>query len=212
MKIKEILFLIFSEVTCNTSHFICYNANMHRERFLEKSDFYNNQSVILFGDSQIACWRIRRYFGWLPIRNRGKNGDRADTALKRMKKDVLRFCPKTVVILIGTNDIARKRRSEEVAGDIYEMISILQKNGIKAIVCSVLPVRGIYRNSRPLVELEKLNKLIYNMADQHKFNYLDFWPSVTDNNEELRSDLTYDGLHLNSKGYLILTSILIDKF
>jgi len=74
-----------------------------------------------------------------------------------------------------------------------------------------LPVRGIYKNKRPLEELRKINKLISNITDRHKLDYIDFWPALADDNGDFKADLTYDGLHPNLKGYSIMADLLLSK-
>lgn len=208
---REALRYIFSEIVFRTHFLLNHYENAERERFLERNNFFDNKGIILFGDSQVACWRMYKYFGCFPIRNRGKNGDRADTALGRIEEDVLKFSPKSVFLLLGTNDIAQRRKIEDIAEDISKIVAAFQKNGIESVVCSILPVRGIYKNKRPLEELRKINKLISNITDRHKLDYIDFWPALADDNGDFKADLTYDGLHPNLKGYSIMADLLLSK-
>ena len=169
------------------------------------------KDIILFGDSQIAFWDMNKFYGNLPVSNRGVSGLRSDKALIRFEKDVLKYSPQTAVILIGTNDIAQGRKKEDVASDLSKMIVKSKAAKVKPVLCSVLPVRGIYKFTRHIEDLKGLNILIRNAADYHKVSYIDFWQHMTDSNGELTKELTRDGLHPNSKGYAIMTSILLEK-
>ena len=40
--------------------------------------------------------------------------------------------------------------------------------------------------------------------------YVDYFSSMVGEKKELRSDLTYDGVHPDKKGYLIMEKILLE--
>jgi len=173
-------------------------------------DWY--KEIIFFGDSQIAFWDIKKFFGSLPVRNKGISGLCSDRALVDFEEDVLKHDPKTVIILIGTNDIAMRRKKEDIASDLSQMVVKSKAARVVPVLCSVLPVRGIYRFTRPLENLRSLNILIKNIADDHKVSYIDFGQYMMDSKGELKRELTRDGLHPNLEGYALMTSILQDKF
>ena len=169
------------------------------------------KDIIIFGDSQIAFWDMDKFQSSLPVNNKGVSGLCSDKALLRFEKDVLKYTPQTAVILIGTNDIARRRKNKDIVSDLSKMVLKSKDAKVNPVLCSVLPVRGVYKFTRPLEDLKGLNILIKNAADYHSVPYIDFWQHMADSNGELRKELTRDGLHPNSKGYEIMTSILLDK-
>src|SRR5687767_7333628 len=61
--------------------------------------------IMMFGDSQIALWPMAASFGALPIANRGISGDWATRAIERFGREFDALRPKTVVLLMGTNDL-----------------------------------------------------------------------------------------------------------
>ena len=59
------------------------------------------------GDSITDAWRLAEYFPGKAYVNRGISGQTTPQMLVRMYPDVIDLNPKVLVILAGTNDIAR---------------------------------------------------------------------------------------------------------
>ena len=62
--------------------------------------------------------------------------------LLRFRQDVIDLKPKVVVILAGTNDVAEntgKMTLGETEGNIESMILLAKANGIRPVLCSILP-------------------------------------------------------------------------
>jgi lysophospholipase L1-like esterase len=45
-------------------------------------------------------------------------------------------------------------------------------------------------------------------ATRTTVQYLDLWPALADPNNALRTELTFDGLHLNGRGYTTWVEVL----
>ena len=63
--------------------------------------------------------------------------------LVRMYPDVIDLKPAAMILLAGTNDIARNTgpvTAEMIEQNIMAMTELAQLHGIKVILCSVLPV------------------------------------------------------------------------
>ena len=63
--------------------------------------------VVFMGDSITDFWRLNEYFPDRDFVNRGISGQITGEMLGRMKADVLDLHPEAVLILAGTNDLAR---------------------------------------------------------------------------------------------------------
>jgi len=84
---------------------------------------------------------------------------------------------------------------------------LAQKNNIKVVICSVLPVTEIIWNEKIKNANQKvieLNQKLISSSTKNNFIYLDYYSKM---NEEL-SLLTYDGLHPNEKGYSKMNAII----
>src|SRR5207237_853247 len=63
--------------------------------------------VVFFGDSITDSWRLNEYFPDEDYVNRGISGQITGQMLGRFKADVVDLKPEAVLILAGTNDLAR---------------------------------------------------------------------------------------------------------
>ena len=63
--------------------------------------------VVFMGDSITDLWRLEEYFPGKPYVNRGIGGQTTPQMLVRMYPDVIDLKPAVMVMLAGTNDIAR---------------------------------------------------------------------------------------------------------
>jgi lysophospholipase L1-like esterase len=99
--------------------------------------------VVFMGDSITDGWRLADYFPDKPYVNRGISGQTTPQMLVRMYPDVVDLKPAAMVVLAGTNDIARNtgpETAEMIAENLMAMTDIAQRNGIKVVLCSVMPV------------------------------------------------------------------------
>ena len=133
--------------------------------------------------------------------------------LLRFRQDVIDLQPKAVVILAGTNDIAGNTGPstlEMIEDNLASMAQLAKANGIKVILCSVLPAFDYpWRpGMEPNVKIPELNKWIKAYAEKNKFIYVDYFSAMADDRNGLPSDLSKDGVHPNKKGYEIMQPIV----
>ena len=99
--------------------------------------------VVFMGDSITDGWHLTEYFPGKPYVNRGISGQVTAQMLVRMYPDVVELKPAAMVILAGTNDIARNNgpeTAEMIEDNLMAMADIAQKNGIKVVYCSIMPI------------------------------------------------------------------------
>jgi lysophospholipase L1-like esterase len=99
--------------------------------------------VVFMGDSITDFWRLEEYFPGQPYVNRGIGGQTTPQMLVRMYPDVIELKPAAMVVLAGTNDIARNTgisTAEMIQQNIMAMTELAQHHNIKVVLCSVLPV------------------------------------------------------------------------
>ena len=167
--------------------------------------------VVFFGDSIIESWiKISpKFFSGRPYINRGISGQTTPQMLVRFRADVINLKPHAVVMLVGTNDIAGNTGPstlEMIQNNITSMAELAKANGIKVILCSVLPVyeypwkKGLH----PAVKITTLNKWIKEYADKNKLIYIDYYSSLVDDRKGLKAKYTKDGVHPNEAGYKVM--------
>ncbi len=144
--------------------------------------------------------------------NRGISGQTTPQMLVRFRADVIHLHPKVVVILAGTNDIAGNTGPstlEMIADNIFSMAELAKVNGIKVVLCSVLPVYDYpwKPGLDPVTKIAKLNTMIKEYAAYNCFEYLDYYTAMVDERLGLKADLTYDGVHPNTSGYMVMEPI-----
>ena len=99
--------------------------------------------VVFMGDSITDFWKLDESFPGKPYVNRGIGGQVTSQMLVRMYPDVIALRPAAMVVLAGTNDIARNNgpsTAEMIEQNIMAMTELAQKHGIKVVLCSILPV------------------------------------------------------------------------
>ncbi len=174
------------------------------------------QRVVFFGDSITDGWRLNEYFGSKDYVNRGISGQVTGEMLGRMKADVIDLRPNAMVILAGTNDLARGTPVSTVTNN-YTMIAALAKlHGIKVVFASVLPISDYHKDQnpdwersrqRPPASILALNDWLKRYCASNGFGYLDYFTALADKAGMLKADLAEDGLHPNAAGYRIMAPL-----
>lgn len=145
---------------------------------------------------------------------RGISGQVTAQMLARFRSDVINLKPQVVSILAGTNDIAQNcmyMPVEKIAENIFSMAELAQANGIKVIICSVLPVyRYPWRPAikDPAEQIIKLNKLLKAYAQGHDISYVDFHSVMKDERNGLPLKYSKDGVHPVKEGFALMEPII----
>ena len=169
--------------------------------------------VIFFGDSITDFWHLNEYFPERDYINRGIAGQTTGEMLQRFKADVIDLHPAAVLILAGTNDLARQIPVAAIASNLQAMADLATANKIKVIFASVLPVSDYHKDQNPAYErtpgrppayIRELNTWLLSLCTQRMFAYLDYYSGLIDQQSALNADFSDDGLHPNSKGYRIM--------
>ena len=148
-----------------------------------------------------------------PYINRGISGQTTPQMLLRFRADVINLKPVVVVILAGTNDIAGNTGPStlgRIMGNIISMSELAKANGIKVILCSVIPAFDYpwKPGLKPDKKMGELNEIIKNYADSHGIIYLDYYLSMVDERKGLKDEYTYDGVHPNKAGYKVMEPLV----
>ncbi len=179
-------------------------------------DTLSQERVVFLGDSITDGWKLNQYFTGKPYVNRGISGQITGQMLGRMKLDVLDLKPRAVVILAGTNDLARGVTDETIRSNL-EMIGILaEAAGIRPVFASILPINDYFKDSDPRFlrsqsrnpdRIQNLNLWLARTCKEKKWVYLDYFQSMVDASGQLKKELSQDGLHPNTAGYKIMTPL-----
>lgn len=171
----------------------------------------NVKRVVFMGNSITDGWiRISpEFFEGKPYVDRGISGQTTPQMLVRFRADVISLKPKVVLILGGTNDIAGNTGPstlEMIEDNLASMAELAQANGIKVILCSILPVFDYpwKPGLEPAGKIIAVNKWIKAYAAGHGCDYLDYFSSVVDDRQGMKAEYSRDGVHPNKEGYKVM--------
>jgi lysophospholipase L1-like esterase len=170
--------------------------------------------VVFMGDSITIGWRLDESFPAKPYVNRGISGQTTPQMLVRMFPDVIDLKPAAVIILAGTNDIARNTGPETptmIEENLQAITELAQLHGIKVILCSITPIADYGRNKmsegRPPADILKLNAWIKSYAARAHAIYADYFAVLVDSVGFLKPGISQDGLHPNPDGYKLMAPV-----
>ncbi|WP_237656888.1 GDSL-type esterase/lipase family protein [Agreia sp. COWG] len=149
------------------------------------------------GDSITAAGAWDEWFPELSTRNFGVDGDTTDGLIERLD-EVIASDPQTIVLLIGTNDLAERRSIERIVRNIETALVRLHSElpDARILLVSVLP-----RGHEFAENVREINRHIWQFAATQRVHYLDLWPALARGDGELSPEYTDDRLHLTAAGY-----------
>ena len=177
----------------------------------------SNPRVVFLGDSITDGWPIHEYFPAKDYVNRGISGQVTSEMLARMRPDVVNLKPRALVLLGGTNDIARGTALQTIQYNITSICDLADFHKIKVVLSSVLPIHDYNLNVNPTYQrsthrppdsIRNLNGWMKSFAANRGYVYLDYYSSMVDSAGFLRKDLADDGLHPNPAGYRSMAPLL----
>lgn len=172
--------------------------------------------AVFMGNSITDGWagQHKAFFADNNYVGRGISGQVTAQMLARFRADVIDLAPRAVVILAGTNDIAGNQgfvAVENIAANVISMAQLAKANGIKAVICSVLPAAE-YPWRREVkdvpAKVRALNDLLREWARRNGAVYVDYFTPLADERGGLAAALAADGIHPTSEGYDRMEQIL----
>ncbi|MDG2343090.1 MAG: GDSL-type esterase/lipase family protein [Flavobacteriales bacterium] len=143
----------------------------------------------------------------------GISGDFSEGLIKRID-NVVNYNPKNVFIMIGINDIIEKVPLSEIKANYIKIIELIENRcpETNIYIQSTLPttgLRSLLSSSKGInIKVQDLNKFLYKTTKEKNIVFIDMYLDYTNQNNELKKELTTDGIHLNSKGYSIWESYI----
>ena len=171
--------------------------------------------AVFMGDSITDSWAKKdgEFFSANNYAGRGISGQTTSHMLVRFRRDVIDLKPKYVVILAGTNDIAKNNgvmTLENILGNLISMCELARAHKIKPILCSVLPAAA-YKwrpGMEPAEDIMKLNGMIWQYAKANRIPYVDYHSVLKDERNGLPVELAPDGVHPNIECYKVMEEIV----
>jgi acyl-CoA thioesterase-1 len=179
-----------------------------------KKQIADPKRVVFMGDSITIGWHLDQSFPGKPYVNRGISGQTTQQMLVRMFPDVIDLKPAAVIILAGTNDIARNTgpmTPTMIEENLQAMTELAQAHGIKVILCSITPIADYGPNKmsegRPPADILKINSWMKDYAAKAHATYADYFSVLMDDKGALKPGISRDGLHPNPDGYKLMVPV-----
>jgi lysophospholipase L1-like esterase len=173
--------------------------------------------TVLAGDS-LSLWfpteLLPESRNWL---NQGISGETSWGLLKRLSL-FDKTKPSRIFVMIGINDLVRGISDTEILDNQRQIMTYLRKTHPKAQIVfqSILPHGGeniIWEGRDKLLaipnsRIRQLNQQLENIAIKEGIKYLDLQPLFVNEQGNMRTEFSTDGLHLSYEGYLVWRSAL----
>jgi len=191
-----------------------YKPSIYGTYYDAKRSFFesmpnDSNEIIFLGNSITDMCAWNELFGMENVKNRGISGDVINGVIDRLEEVVSSF-PKKIFLMIGTNDLARKRSVDQILTDYEKLITLIIQKTPKTqlYLQSVLPTKNqTTRNNNDIIEI---NKGINALANKYSLTYINLFDLFKTPENELNMDYSYDGLHLNGQGYLLWKDAVIE--
>lgn len=153
----------------------------------------------------------------------GISADKVTDLYLRLEKDVLEKSPSTVVIYIGVNDVWHKSSfgtgtdSHKFERFYAAILQKLKERNIQAVLCTpaVIGEKTDFSNEQD-GDLNKYSNIIRELAKKNDLKLVDLRQKFLDYNKQNNKDnkesgiLTYDRVHLNSRGNVVVANAIWD--
>ena len=175
--------------------------------------------VVFIGDSITHFWEVNAYFHRFGlVINRGIGGDVAHILARRFEGDVIQLHPRACVIMVGINNTWCLDDPATDEGDVLRlvadsyrrMLDMARDNGVKMLVCSVMPIGISNENDRRRNRLVvRINAALEDLCGEYGATYVDYYHAMADEDgEALLPGLSDDNVHPHVIGYNRMAAVL----
>lgn len=171
--------------------------------------------IIFLGDSLTDYYDLNKYYNF-PIVNSGVSGWTTDDIINHLDEKVFQYNPKKLVLLIGTNDINRDKDSNYIVNNIKKIVEKVKEKRPKVTIYieSLYPINNTTsekinhqmvgkRTNEIIIEI---NRKIQKYCQNKNIEYINIYSHLLDKKKNLDLRYTKEGLHINEKGYEIITT------
>ncbi len=162
----------------------------------------DSTDILFIGDSHIEYCHWAELFPSAKIKNRGLAGDVIQGVSARLD-EALAPMPSKIFLMIGTNDLYFGHSVDQLLEDYEVLIQKIKQKAPESriYIHSIPPSLGQTQLSNN--DIRYCNDKLHELAKYHSLVFINIFDLLKDLDGKLNAELTYDGLHLNGKGYRI---------
>ena len=173
-------------------------------------------TVVFMGDSITDLWltyHSNQFFVPNNYLGEGISGQTTAQMIARFQSDVLAFKPKVVVIMGGTNDVARNQGYvpfERIVDNLLYMAQIAKEAGAEVALLSIPPAASFWWNTamRPATLIRRTNLILQQRALEAGYHWIDLYPALVSEGGSIDEALSDDEIHPVTAGYELIEQIL----
>lgn len=172
--------------------------------------------AVFIGDSITDGWfRMNaKFFTSNDFAARGTSGQTTTQVLIRTRPDAVELAPEYLVILVGINDIAENegcaKDIEFAAKNVFSICDIATANGIKPVICTLMPSFHLWREISDIEgKVKAYNALLTDYAKAHGIPVADYYTLFADENGRMPKQYSSDSVHPNIDGYKLMEDLIL---
>lgn len=176
--------------------------------FMDEAPITSND-IVMLGNSLTEGGGDWSGLGWKNVRNRGIIGDVIEGLDNRLHQ-ILPGKPKKLFIMSGTNDVSHDLSTDSIVKLTDKLITRIQKGSptTKVYLQSLLPINESFGRYKRLTgktdQFPEINAELEKLAKAKGIQFINLFPLFCEKGtNNLRKDLTNEGLHINQEGYKI---------
>ena len=186
-----------------------------RMRTFEAEPPIRSTDIVMLGNSLTEGGRDwAEKLGKPNVRNRGISGDVAMGIDARLFQ-ITPHKPAKIFLLVGINDVSHDLTVDSIVTNIRLLVEHIhaQSPKTKLVLQSLLPIRestGRWKRLQGKTDMiPQINARLEALAREKGLTFINLFPHFTEaGTNVLRSELTYDGLHLSKAGYDVWVKLL----
>ena len=168
--------------------------------------------LVFLGASITAHWDLDKYFPGKNYVNKGIDGQFSGQLLLRFQHDVVDLNSQMVLIKLCEMNFAHEVPFEISRDNVKMLVNLAKTNGIRPLLATTIPVTNPInkgQGDRSINgQIAFYNRWILDFARQMRMDVIDLAHAMSDDEGNLRPELTYDGVHPNDAGYSVMATEL----
>lgn len=195
-------------IQSNTPPIKNYNSYYYAKKSIFEIMPNDSAEIIFLGNSITDYCDWNELFGKQNIKNRGIGSDVINGVIDRLY-EVVESRPSKIFLMIGINDLGRGSTVEQILSDYQRLINLIKEKSpqTQLYIQSVLPTDN--RKNLQNSDIILINNALQEITKKNNITYINLFDLLKNDNNLLDKSFSYDGLHLNGKGYLIWKNAII---